>query len=147
MSVAAAASQPSSTNVRPLLSRSKLHPRASSPRTPDRTLPSSLPYSSPSLVGRSADDPVILEFGARVLKAGFAGDSSPLYFLDFGTLEQQRAGDYRQWEYNREGQLLNQKRTKQEIESYGLWPLDLRAADLGLIGDRIERALRHLYTR
>lgn len=143
MSIAAPSA---SINVRPPLSRSRLHPLANTPRTPDRTFSSS-PYSSPSFVGRSADDPVILEFGARFLKAGFAADSSPLYCLDFGASEQQRAGDYRQWEYNHEGQLLNQQRRKQEIEAYELWRMDLRTANLGLIEDKIERAVRYLYTR
>lgn len=145
MSIAAA--PPSSTAVRPSLSRSKLHPLANTPRTPDRTTSSSLPYSSPSFVERSADDPVILEVGARFVRAGFAGDSSPPYRVDFGASEQLRAGDYRQWEYDLEGQLLDRRRRRQEIEAYELWRMDLRTVDLGLIEDRIERAVRHLYTR
>ncbi|KAI9791195.1 MAG: hypothetical protein M1816_004187 [Peltula sp. TS41687] len=147
MSVAATASQASSTTLRPSLARSKLHPPASTPRTPDRGFPSSLSYSSPSFAGRSADDPVVLEFGGRFLRAGFAGDSSPLYCLDFGPSQQQRAGDYRQWEYTREGQLVDRKRNQDGIEAYELWPIDLRTVDLGLIEDKIERAVRHLYTR
>lgn len=145
MSVAAAPSSRSSTNVRPSLSHFQPGSLLASPHTPNRGLSSS--FSSPSAAGKSEDDAVILEFGARSLRAGFAGDSSPLCCLRFGVSEQQRAGDYRQWEPGYGRQLRESRAGKLECETAELWHMDLRKVDLGLVEDKIERAVRQVFTK
>ncbi len=84
----------------------------------------------------------MLEFGARFLRAGYAGENSPRHTFNFGPSEQRRVGDYREWLPVH----LKPPRKESLIKHWGLdhqlWPLDLRDAELGLIEDKIERAVR-----
>jgi hypothetical protein len=93
---------------------------------------------------RAEEDTVILELGSRYLRAGFAGDAVPKAIIDFGPEEQRRAGDYSRWE-------LGYKRERREEKSWGetheLWRPDLRGLDLGLVGDKIDRAVRDAFTK
>lgn len=135
--------KPSST-TRPGLSH--LQPDPSSPHTPQRTFSSA--FNSPSLSYRVAEEePIVFEFGNRHFSAGFAGESAPRCRLGFGPEESRRVGDYRKWlpGYG------NRKRKTSRIDDWGddyeLWRMDVRGLDLGLVGDKIERAVREAITK
>jgi hypothetical protein len=115
-----------------------------SPHTPLRTISSA--FGSPSAL-RAEEDCVILELGARYLRAGFAGDTVAKAIIDFGPEEHRRAGDYGRWEvdYNKSGRSRVQE--KEWGEAYELWRPDLRGLDLGLVGDKIDRAVREAFTK
>jgi hypothetical protein len=116
----------------------------SNPHTPLRNTSST--FGSPSAL-RAEEECIILEIGARSLQIGFAGDALPKAVLGFGTDEQRRAGDYRHWEVD----YMSARNGYIAQESWGerqeLWISDLRGLDLGLVGDKIERALREAYTK
>lgn len=115
-----------------------------SPHTPLRTISSA--FGSPSSL-RAEEDCVILEFGSRYLRAGFAGDAVPKAIIDFGPEEQRRAGDYRRWEVDYAKSQKGKRQEKSWGESYELWRPDLRGLDLGLVGDKIDRAIREAFTK
>lgn len=116
----------------------------SSPHTPLRN-PSST-FGSPSSL-RAEEDCVILEIGARSLRVGFAGDSVPKAVIGFGVNEQRRAGDYRQWEVEHTTARIGYVGQESWGEREELWRPELRGLDLGLVGDKIERALRDAYAK
>lgn len=115
-----------------------------SPQTPLRTISST--YGSPSAL-RAEEDCVIIELGSRYLRAGFAGDAIPKAVVDFGPEEQRRAGDYRKWEVGYGKNWRDRIHGKEWGDGYELWKPDLRTVDLGLVGDKIERAIRVAYTK
>lgn len=115
-----------------------------SPSTPLRTISST--YGSPSAL-RAEEDCVIIELGSRYLRAGFAGDAIPKAVVDFGPEAQRRAGDYRKWQAGYEKDWRNRIYGREWGDGYELWKPDLRTVDLGLVGDKIERALRTAYTK
>jgi actin-related protein len=96
---------------------------------------------------RAEEDYVVIEIGSRFLRAGFAGDAFPKAVIEFGLEQQRRAGDYRRWQAGYESDWRKRFRGRRWGESYELWKLDLRDADLGLVGDKIERALREAFTK
>jgi actin-related protein len=112
-----------------------------SPHTPVRTISST--FGSPSSL-RAEEDIVILELGSRYLRAGFAGDAVPKAAIDFGPEEQRRAGDYSRWEV---GFVRGRREEKSWGEAHELWRPDLRGLDLGLVGDKIDRAVRDAFTK
>lgn len=126
------------SNIRP-------SPTSTAPRTPTTRAISSN-FGSPSTL-RADEDCVIIEIGSRYIRAGFAGDATPKAVLDFGPEEQRRAGDHRRWNIDYE----KSWRTRQQGDEYGeeheLWKPDLRGVDLGLIGDKIDRAIRESFTK
>ena len=134
-----------SSSVRPGLSH--LQPNPPSPHTPQQQRRVSSAFSSPSVSYRSEEEAVIFEFGTRHVSAGFTGESYPRCKLGFGPEESRRVGDYRRWlpGYD-EGQ-----RKKQRVESWGedheLWQMDLRGMDIGIVEDKIERAVREAFTK
>jgi hypothetical protein len=115
-----------------------------SPHTPLRTIPST--YGSPSSL-RADDEIIILELGTRQLRVGFAGDPSPRGCIWFTPEQHRRVGDFRAWQSG----FQNDWRKKPTAEDWGkdheLWKLDVRDLDLGLVGDKIERALREAFTK
>ncbi|KAI4152651.1 MAG: hypothetical protein LQ340_002790 [Diploschistes diacapsis] len=115
-----------------------------SPRTPQRGISST--FSSPGSF-RPEDDAVIFEFGSRYLRAGYAGDSLPRCTLGFGPEESRRLGDYRRWLPGYEDRVRQAKKLEDWAADYELWRLDLRETDLGLVEDKIERAVRDAYSR
>ena len=131
-----------SSSIRPGLSHLQQDPN--SPHTPQRTFSSA--FSSPSISYRNEEESLVFEFGSRHLSAGFAGETSPKCTLGFGPEESRRVGDYGRW-------LPGYKRIvrKQKEEDWGreheLWRMDLREVDLGLVKDKIERAVREVYTK
>ena len=132
--------------TRPTISQIQQTATPSSPRTPTRPYTST--YSSPAGSYRSADDEdIVFSLGTRYLSAGVSSEPTPRCTLDFGPESSRRAGDYRQWlpGYN------DRPRKKAKAENWGedheLWQLDLRGRDIGLVGDKVQRAVREAYTR
>ena len=131
-----------SSSIRPGLSH--LQPDPNSPHTPQRTFSSA--FSSPSLSYRSEEDTHVFEFGARHLFAGVAGETAPRCTVEFGPESSRRVGDYRSWlpGYVRP---LKKRREEDWGREYVLWDMDLRRLDLGLVEDKIERAVREVYEK
>ena len=130
-------------NVRPALSH--IQPEPQSPKTPQREISST--FTSPSGSYRSEGQSLIFEFGARCFKAGLAGEGAPRCRLGFGPEESRRVGDYRRWLPGYHEQ-ISRKRTGYEWgEDHELWRMDLRKVDLGLVEDKIERAVREAYSK
>jgi len=115
------------------------------PHTPaTRTISSS--FGSPSSL-RADEDCVVVEIGSRYIRVGFAGDAIPKAILDYGPEEQRRAGDYRRWTADYEKSWRTRQRGKEYGEKQELWKPDLRGIDLGLIGDKIDRAIRESFVK
>ncbi|KAF2841897.1 actin-like ATPase domain-containing protein [Patellaria atrata CBS 101060] len=135
-----------SARIRPGISQSSAHPP--SPHTPILQRSLSSLTGSPSGSFRSEDDLiVVLDIGHRFMRAGFAGESAPRCTLNFGPEEQRRVGDYRQWQLEYVKHRRKRKRGQGWGEEYELWRMDLRDVDLGLVEDKIERALREAYSK
>lgn len=117
---------------------------SSNPRTPIRSIPS-IPsqFNSPSSL-RAEDEVLILEFGARKLRAGFAGDAVPKALVAFSPSQARRVGDLRAWEV---GHVDDWPRGQKWGEEHELWRNDVRGLDLGLVGDRMERGLREAFNK
>ena len=135
--------KPSSAQVRPGLAHLQADP--SSPRTPQRAISSTL--SSPSVSYRAEEEPLVFEFGARHFCAGFAGESYPRCTLGFGPEESRRVGDYRRWLPGWEGRPKRKRRVEWWGDDHELWCMDVRGLDMGLVEDKIERAVREAYTK
>ena len=133
-----------SSSVRPGLAH--LQPDPTSPHTPQQRTVSSA-FSSPSISYRAEEEALIFELGTRHLSIGFTGESYPRCKLGFGPEESRRVGDYRRWlpGYDERPQ------RKQSVETWGndyeLWKMDVRGSDLGIIEDKIERAVREAFTK
>lgn len=137
-----APSGPAHRSVANIRSPTSANPGApASPHTPLRNISST--FGSPSSL-RAEEDTVILELGARYLRAGFAGDAVPKAVINFGPEEQRRAGDYSKWEV---GYLRGRREEKSWGEAHELWRPDLRGLDLGLVGDKIDRAIRDAFAK
>lgn len=122
------------------------NPRASSPHTPtSRVLSSS--FASPSAL-RAEEETIVIEIGARYLRIGYAGEANPQAVISFGPEQQRRAGDYRQWdsEYDKSWR-KRQIGCKEWGEKHQLWKFDLRDLDLGLVGDKLAKAVREAYSK
>ncbi len=115
-----------------------------SPHTPVRAISSN--FASPSTL-RAEEDCIVIELGNRSLRAGFAGDVLPKAVIGFGPEEQRRAGDYRKWQVGHDTDWRRRGQGQEWGELYELWKLDLRGINLGLIGDKIDRALREAFTK
>ena len=55
-------------------------------------------------------------------------------------------GDYRRWQADYENRPRKKQRVSQWGDDYELWRMDLRDIDLGLLADKVERAVREAYT-
>jgi hypothetical protein len=126
------------------------------PHTPphrNRSLISSFGSSSSPLSSfRNEEDAIIFEFGSRWLRAGFEGDSAPLCTVGFGPEESRKAGDYRGWIRHAEDERTASHHAhgidaEQWVRDHELWRMDLRDVDLGLVEDKIERAVREIYNK
>ncbi|KAI9873181.1 MAG: Actin- protein 10 [Pleopsidium flavum] len=116
-----------------------------SPHTPQRTISSA--FSSPSASYRAEDDALVFELGTRHFSAGFAGESAPRCTLGFGPEDARRVGDYRRWQTHYKRRTGGRKSGEEWGQDYELWRMDLRGIDLGLVDDKIERAVREAYTK
>ena len=127
------------SSVRPGLRESR---QPSSPHTPSRFISST--FSSPGSSFRQEEDAVIVEIGSRGLRAGFEGEAGPQCTITIDPEGSRRIGDYRGWTPG--------KSSKEEtIENWGkkheLWHMDLGHFDLGLMEDKLERAMREVYDK
>lgn len=120
-------------------------PSPGSPRTPllDRSLSSQ--FGSPGSFRVEHEDTIVYELGARHLSAGFAGESRPRCRYHFDPENERRLGDYRAYDPK-----YSRKRRKLRDESdwgkdYELHRTDLRGLDLGLVEDKLERAVRTIH--
>ncbi|TVY58207.1 Actin-related protein 4 [Lachnellula cervina] len=138
------ASGPAHRSVANIRSPPTATANSGSPHTPLRTISSA--FGSPSAL-RAEEDYVVIELGARYFKAGFAGDAVPKAVLDYGPEERRRAGDYRKWNIGYEKEWRKRIQGKEWGEAYELWRPELRGLDLGLIGDKIDRAFREAFTK
>ncbi|KAJ5092908.1 hypothetical protein N7456_008769 [Penicillium angulare] len=124
-----------------------------SPHTPQQQLRSGntsfASNTSPGSSFRNEDDAIIFEMGARWLRAGFEGNSSPACVVGFGPEESRRVGDYRGWIEGSAGARPPPQPVDAEdwAREYELWRPDLRETDLGLIEDKIERVFREVYNQ
>ncbi|KAL2147958.1 hypothetical protein VTI28DRAFT_13 [Corynascus sepedonium] len=120
------------------------HHHQSGSSTPLRPLPSS--FGSPSSL-RADEEIIIIEFGTRKLQVGFSGDSAPRGCVWFGPEQQRRAGDFRAWQTDYRQDWRAAAAGGLWGKDHELWQYDVRGSDLGLVGDKIERALREAFTK
>ena len=123
-----------------------------SPHTPQRGGSGggvSSTFSSPGGSYRVEDEPVLLEFGARHLRAGFAGPSSwaPRCTLGFGIEESRRVGDYRRWLPGYDPSKRRKRNPEEWTGEHELWQIDAQSSNLGLVEDKVERAIREAYAK
>ncbi|KAG0645240.1 Actin-related 4 [Hyphodiscus hymeniophilus] len=142
MSISSGPAHRSVSSIRPQPTVNQGPP--ASPQTPLRTISST--YGSPSSL-RAEEDVVVIEIGSRYMRAGFAGDATPKAVVGFGPEEQRRAGDFRKWEVGYDKNWRSRIVGKEWGDGQEIWKPDLRNVDLGLVGDKIERAIRVAYTR
>lgn len=114
------------------------------PRTPLLGRSFSSNFASPELGFRQDDDYFVFEFSHRFLRAGLGGESTPRCIYSFGPEAQAIAGDYSRWSSSGSHKGLSSRAEASSAwaHDYELWQMDLRNIDLGLVGDKVERALR-----
>ncbi|KAF2799834.1 actin-like ATPase domain-containing protein [Melanomma pulvis-pyrius CBS 109.77] len=117
-----------------------------SPRTPLGRSSSSL-FGSPGANYRSEDEYIVLELGARFVRGGFPGESTPRCTLSFGPDEQRRIGDYRQWDPDHGHKRRKPRRNQEWGQEHELYRMDLAQLDMGLVEDKFERAMREAYNK
>lgn len=120
-----------------------------SPRTPTGgSRLSSSAFNSPGSSFVAGDDVFVLEIGARHLNIGMGGERLPRCCVTFGPDEQRRPSDYSAWLPSREC-ASNRSKHSPRLKSFRRWghdhelfQVDTRNLDLGLVVDKIERAVR-----
>ncbi|KAK3944488.1 hypothetical protein QBC46DRAFT_165579 [Diplogelasinospora grovesii] len=117
----------------------------SGPSTPLRPINAST-FASPSTL-RAEEDLVIIEFGTRKLLVGFAGDPVPRGCIWLEPEQQRRVGDFRAWQTGFHDDWRRRASGKRWGRDHELWQYDVRGVDLGLVGDKLERALREAFTK
>jgi actin-related protein len=127
------------SSVRPGIRETRQPP---SPHTPSRFISST--YSSPGSTFRQEEDAVIIEIGSRGLRAGFEGDAGPQCTITFSPEESRRIGDYRGWA---PGRISKQEKVDNWGNQHEIWRMDLGHFDLGLMEDKLERAVREVYNK
>ncbi|OLN95321.1 Actin-related protein 10 [Colletotrichum chlorophyti] len=110
-----------------------------SPHTPSRTISST--FGSPSSL-RAEEDTIVIELGARFVKLGFAGEPIPKAVLSLGPEQQRRVGDFRIWDPEHKDDWRQRPTGKMWGVDHELWQYDLRCVDLGLVEDKLDRAIR-----
>ncbi|KAK0626937.1 hypothetical protein B0T14DRAFT_534987 [Immersiella caudata] len=116
----------------------------SGPSTPLRGVASN--FGSPSSL-RAEEDLLLIEFGTRKLHIGFAGDAVPRGCVWFGPDQQRRVGDFRVWQMDYRDEWAKRESDSEWGKSHELWQPDVRDLDLGLVEDKIERAMREAITK
>ncbi|KAK5175437.1 uncharacterized protein LTR77_000576 [Saxophila tyrrhenica] len=117
-----------------------------SPRTPLLNRSISSQFGSPGGSYRvEQEENLIYELGSQHLSAGFAGESRPRCIYHFTPDSGRSVGDYRAC-----GPECRRKRRKLQSEDdwgseHELYRSDLRAVDLGLVEDKLERAVRTVH--
>ena len=117
-----------------------------SPRTPLLGRSISGQFGSPGSFRVDQEDHIIYELGARHISAGFAGESRPRCIHCFGPEDGRRVGDYRVCEPGYRRKRRKVRNEEEWGEDHELYRNDLRSLDLGLIEDKLERAVRTIHT-
>lgn len=114
-----------------------------SPRTPQPALGRSISaqFGSPGAF-REQEDVIVYNLDARYFTAGFAGESRPRCVLPFTPDSARRVGDHRPFDVDYIKNARNRFVEKEWNSGYELYQADLRELDLGLIEDKLDRALR-----
>ncbi|KAK5115242.1 hypothetical protein LTR62_001442 [Meristemomyces frigidus] len=118
---------------------SRLAAAPSSPRTPllGRSISSQFGPNSPGSFRSEQEETIVWELGSRHLSAGFAGEAKPRCIYQYRPEKGRRVGDYRA-----HGE-------RKELEGGGekseLYKVDLRGLDLGLVEDKLGRAVRSIH--
>lgn len=121
-----------------------------SPRTPRTPLLSrslSSQFGSPGGLRAEPEDVIVYELHERYVTAGYAGESRPRCFVRFNPESGRRVGDWRAYDYS----LPSKESVKKEIfEQWAgdreLYRADVRSLDLGLVEDKLDRAVRTAHT-
>ena len=87
---------------------------------------------------------IIIELGARYLRAGFEGESGPQCVVPFSSERNRRVGDYRAYVPSYRPRPSSFDTWARDNE---LWRNDLRDVDLGLVEDKLERTFREVYNK
>ncbi|KAL9114075.1 MAG: hypothetical protein Q9227_001847 [Pyrenula ochraceoflavens] len=117
-----------------------------SPHTPQRPGLSST-YSSPGASYGQEGNTYIFELGSRCIRAGIDGDASSHCVLTFGPEQSRRNGDYRGYRASGIEKPGNADKIAEWGNDHELWDMDLKNFDLGLLKDKLERAVREAYTK
>ncbi|KAK4130306.1 actin-like ATPase domain-containing protein [Trichocladium antarcticum] len=120
------------------------HHHHSGSSTPNRSVASNL--GSPSSL-RADEEIIIIEFGTRRLQVGYPNDPAPRGCVWFAPEQQRRVGDFRQWQSGYRHEWRSAAAGGRWGRDHELWQYDVREVDLGLVGDKIERALREAFTK
>jgi actin-related protein len=130
--------------IRPGLREGSSRQPSGSPHTPTSRFISSAQSSPGSSSFRAEEDPILIELDQRGFSAGFQGESGPQCYIPFTPQNSRRVGDHRAF-------LPDVKRRKHDVavksEEYELWRNDLQDFDLGLLEDKLERAVREAYNK
>ncbi|KAK5126112.1 hypothetical protein LTR85_011467 [Meristemomyces frigidus] len=116
-----------------------------SPRTPLLGRSISSQFGTPGSFRAEQEEHVIYELGARHLSAGFAGESRPRCVMRFEPESGRRVGDYRGYEPNHTQKRNRRKKGDDWGAEYELYRNDVRALDLGLVEDKLGRAVRTVH--
>ncbi|CBY01252.1 hypothetical protein IAQ61_003072 [Plenodomus lingam] len=129
--------------------RPRIADLGSTPETPRTPLLRSFSstFGSPGGSFRTEDEYVAIEVGARFVRGGFPGESSPRCTLSFGPDSQRRVGDYRQWDPEYVHKRPRRKRGQAWGQDHELYRMHLPSADLGLVEDKFERAMREAHNK
>lgn len=111
-----------------------------SPRTPQLGRSISSQFGSPGAFRTEPEEYIIYELGSRHLSVGFSGEARPRCVLFFDPDSGRRAGDYRAFEPDHTRHAIGWS------DQYELYQNDVRGLDLGLMGDKFERAIRQAHT-
>lgn len=118
-----------------------------SPRTPIIGRSISGQFGSPGgSFSREQEELIVYELHPRYLSAGFAGESRPRCVHRFGYQvgDGRRPGDLNEFAPGKckKGELSMKREGKDWTAEYELFSADVRDLDLGLVEDRLERAVR-----
>lgn len=116
----------------------------SSPHTPTRFTSIGSNFSSPGSTFRQEEDAIIIELGARYIKAGFEGESGPQCVIPFSKQSTRRLGDYRAYAPGYRPKTTSFREWAKDNE---LWRNDLGDVNLGLVEDKLERTVREVYNK
>ncbi|EMD00739.1 hypothetical protein BAUCODRAFT_61872 [Baudoinia panamericana UAMH 10762] len=116
-----------------------------SPRTPVLGRSISSQFASPGSYRGEQEDTVVYELGARHISAGFAGESRPRCILRFHPDMGRRVGEYRQYDPQYTSSRRGSTKRNAWGDGYELYRTDCRGLDLGLVHDKLERAVRTVH--
>lgn len=105
-------------------------------------------FGSPGAFRAEQEDILVYELEARHFSAGFAGESRPRCILPFTPDAGRRVGDYRIYEpqHIKDTRKWRIGNSGDWSTGYELYRADLRELDLGLVEDKLNRALRTAMT-